>query len=660
MNSQLQTIFDFMLQINNVGVDFGTRILFEKINLVVKPKDKIGLAGRNGVGKSTLLKLIAGEDHPSSGSITSPKSYSIGYLPQELKIDTDETVFDEAKSALSNVEELEEKQLSITNEITERTDYESDAYMQLIDQLNQVNTQLEFFGNHNRDQKVEEILKGLGFNQKDLHSPVKSFSGGWQMRVELAKLLLVSPDLLLLDEPTNHLDIESILWLEAFLKSHKGAVMMVSHDRQFLDTITTRTVEIINQGIEDYRAPYSKFLQLREERIEKLEQAKKNQEKEIVQTKKLIEKFRAKKNKAKFAQTLIRKLDKMDMIEVDSYDKKTMNLSFQMSRRSGNEVVVVDNVSKSYGENEVIKNLSLKLLRGDKIAFVGKNGMGKTTLAKMIVKELAHEGNISLGHNVDLGYYAQHQNQTLDEEITLLETIEKEAPRDLQGKERGLLGGFLFSGDDVEKKVKVLSGGEKARLAMAKMLLHPINFLVLDEPTNHLDLQSKAILKDSVKNFEGTMVVVSHDRDFLQGLTEKVYEFTKDGIREYLGDINEFLRQRGASDFREFEKNPEKKKKIKKENDGKSSYHERKAYQKELKKLQRIQKQIENNIKELESELKNVEESLKDPKYYEEVATDSSFFKNYNEKRAEIEKLYTNFEIILEKISKHEQKSDLQ
>lgn len=639
-----------MLQLTNITVDFGSRILFEDISLTVKPKDKIGLAGRNGAGKSTLMKIIAGISPPTTGTITAPKDYSIGYLPQELKIESTETIFNEAKSALTHLETLEERQQFLTEEITTRTDFETDAYMQLIEDLNHVNLQLEFWGSQNSDQKIEEILKGLGFGQEDLQQPVSSFSGGWQMRVELAKLLLQNPDLLLLDEPTNHLDIESILWLESFLKEHSGSIIMVSHDRKFLDVITNRTVEIINQGIEDYRAPYSSFLELRVERIEKLEQAKKNQEREVEQTKKLIEKFRAKKNKAKFAQTLIRKLDKMDMIEIDSYDHKTMNLQFSKSRRSGKEVVVVDDVSKHYGEKKVIENLSLKLLRGEKIAFVGKNGMGKTTLARMIADNLAHEGKIDLGHNVDLGYYAQHQNQTLNEEITLLETIERDAPREMQGKERGLLGGFLFSGEDVDKKVKVLSGGEKARLALAKMLLKPINFLVLDEPTNHLDLQSKDILKDAVQQFEGTLVVVSHDRDFLDGLTDKVYEFTPTGIVEHLGDINEFLRKRGAENFRQFEKEEKPIKKVEPAQNKESSFLERKEHQKSVRRVENRIKKLEQQIQEREENIITLNEQLKDPTFYAENADSQEFFERYEAKKSEIENLYHKFEAALSEL----------
>lgn len=643
-----------MLTLTDITVDFGTRILFDKLTFTVKPTDKIGLAGRNGAGKSTLLKIIAGVGKQSSGAIQFPNDYAIGYLPQELKITSNETVFNEAKSALGHLEELEKKQAEVTEQITTRTDYESDGYMNLIEQLNKVNDLLHYYDGDNADKKIEEILKGLGFTQNDLTQPVSSFSGGWQMRIELAKLLLKNPDLILLDEPTNHLDIESILWLEQFLKNHKGAIIMVSHDRQFLDAITNRTVEIINQGIEDYKAPYTKFLELRKERVEKLQQAQKNQEREIAQIEKNIEKFRAKANKAKFAQSLIKKLEKMDRIEIDNYNQKDMVLRFDTSRRSGKEVVVANSVSKSYGDKHVINNLSLKVLRGDRVAFVGKNGMGKSTLAKMIVGALQHEGKLELGHNVDLGYYAQQQNETLDKKQTLLETIEDCAPREWQGKERSLLGAFLFSGEDVDKKVQVLSGGEKARLAMAKMMLSPINFLVLDEPTNHLDLQSKAILKEAVKNFDGTLIVVSHDRDFLKGLTDKVYEFKPNGIQEHLGDIQEFLQNRKVEDFREFEQSKEEQTQKKEKQISEKpqlDYAQRKEKQKEIKRAENKLKTIENQIFEYETEIEEINELLKDTSFYEEKAKEANFFKEYDEKKQQINFLYEEYDRFLNSIN---------
>lgn len=637
-----------MLTVTDVTVDFGTRILFKNLTFSVKPNDKIGLAGKNGAGKSTLMKIIAGKEKNFSGSVSKPNEYSIGYLPQELKITSEETIFNEVKSAFGHLEHLENRQQFITNEITTRTDYESDEYMKLIEDLNKVNDQLHYLGHENIDKKIEEVLKGLGFTQSDLQKKINCFSGGWQMRVELAKLLLQQPDLVLLDEPTNHLDIESIIWLEQFLKHYSGSIIMVSHDKQFLDAITNRTIEIINQGIEDYKANYSKFMELREERLEKLEQAQKNQEREIAQMERNIEKFRAKASKAKFAQTLIKKLDKIDKIEIDNYDQKSMNLHFETSRRSGKEVMIAKDASKSYGSKNVINNLDLTLHRGDRVAFVGKNGMGKSTLAKMIVGEIDFKGKVDLGYNVDLGYYAQHQNQSLNESLTLLETIEKSAPKEMQGKERSMLGAFLFSGEDVDKKVKVLSGGEKARLALAKMLLQPINFLVLDEPTNHLDLQSKAVLKDAVKNFEGSLVVVSHDRDFLTGLTDKVYEFTESGIQEHLGDIQEFLRIRGARDFREFEQKEEEKTAVQ-EKTG-SNYAERREFQKEIKRKENRLSKVEKQIMTLEQEVETIDESLRDPHFYQEQENDVSFFNHYEQKKLKINSLYEEYESLLREI----------
>lgn len=633
-----------MLNVQNVSVDFGSRVLFRNISFTIKPTDKIGLAGRNGAGKSTLLKIIAGKQEKSAGNISVSKDYSIGYLPQELSITSTQSIFNEAKTALSHLKRLEKKQKEITQAITTRTDYESDSYMQLIEQLNKVNDQLHYFDGQNADKKIEEVLKGLGFTDSDMQEPIQNFSGGWQMRVELAKLLLQQPDLLLLDEPTNHLDIESILWLEDFLKNHKGSLMMVSHDKQFLDAITNRTIEIINQKIEDYKAPYSKFLQLRKERIENLEQAKKNQDREIAQMERNIERFRAKANKAKFAQSLIKQLDKVDRIEIDNYDKKDMNLHFKTSRRSGKEVVKAKSVSKSYGDNNVIHDLDLKIYRGEKIAFVGKNGMGKSTLAKIIIGKLSHEGVLELGYNVDLGYYAQHQNTTLNEHITVLETLENNAPKHLQGAERSILGAFLFSGEDVEKKVSILSGGEKARLALAKMMLNPINFLVLDEPTNHLDLQSKQVLKNAIKNFEGTLLIVSHDRDFLTGLTEKVYEFTETGVQEHLGDIKEFLRLRGAQNFREFEINNEKEQDEKSNEKAPDNYEKRKQNQKKLKRLKNKFSKLEKQIITAEEEIEKIDEQLKQPEFYEQKISEQSFFNEYEKKKEQIAELYNKYE----------------
>ncbi len=641
-----------MLQIEQLTVDFGSRLLFQNINLVVKRTDKIGLAGRNGVGKSTLLKILAGHIKPSSGGITFPNDYSIGYLPQELNIESELSIFDEAKTALSRIEALEEKQQKITEAITTRTDYESAAYLKLIEDLNHVNDQLHFFDAHHADQRIEEILKGLGFNQSDLTKSIKSFSGGWQMRVELAKLLLMAPDLMLLDEPTNHLDIESIIWLEQFLKDHSGSIIMVSHDRNFLDTITNRTVEIINNSIEDYRAPYSKFLELREERLEKLEQAQKNQEREIEQMEENINKFRAKKNKAKFAQTLIRKLDKMERIEIDNYDQKNMNVSFPMSRRSGKEVVKGEHIYKAYGDHQVISDFSIEVLRGDRIAFVGKNGMGKSTMAKMIVGETSYEGQLDLGINIDLGYYAQHQNTSLNPDATLLESLEFNAPKEFQGKERSILGAFLFSGDDVDKKVKVLSGGEKARLALAQMTMHPMNVLVLDEPTNHLDLQSKEMLKQALMRYEGTLIIVSHDRNFLSGLTTKTFEFTEEGIIEHLGDVNEFLSNKQKTSFRALETE----KVDKSENSVNSEkkelpYEERKAFQRKIKGVERAIEQIEKKIMAVEATIKDLDSQLQDASFYENEDDNEVFFKDYESKKKKLSLLYQEYE---EKLSELE------
>jgi len=642
-----------MLTVTDLGVDFGTRVLFQDMTFSVKSKEKIGLAGRNGSGKSTLLKLLSGDGSPDDGTITKPKDYTIGYLPQELHIDSERSVFEEARTALGKIEELEAEQIKISTAIIERDDYSSNSYLNLIDRLDRLNSQLDALGGQNADQKVEEVLKGLGFSQDELHRPISTFSGGWQMRVELAKILLQQPDLMLLDEPTNHLDIESILWLESFLKTYQGSIMMVSHDKLFLDNITNRTIEIINQGIEDYKAPYSKFLLLREERVEKQIQAKKNQDKYRAQLQQNVEKFRAKKNKAKFAQTLIKKLEKMETIEVDTYDNSAMMLNFNEQKRSGKEVIKVKDAGKTYGDNVVLNDLNFSIYRGERIAFVGKNGMGKTTMVKMILDEIDFDGQVDVGYNVDLGYYAQHQNQELQGDITLLETIERSTPPSWQGRERSLLGALLFSGDDVNKKVKVLSGGEKARLALAKLIMEPVNLLVMDEPTNHLDIASKAVLKNALLKFSSTLVIVSHDRDFLTGLTDKVYEFTDGGIKEHIGDVNEFLASRNADSFRSFEQKGKTAKKEKKaDSDSKESYLQRKNKEKEERKTRNALARVEKRIGELERKIAKIEEKLQDKEFFSSLADNDTFFTEYEDVKTELESAMAEWEVQAARVEK--------
>ncbi len=642
-----------MLTVTDLAVDFGSRILFDNVTFSIKKKDKIGLAGRNGSGKSTLIKLIKGLESPTDGSISFPNGYTIGYLPQELQITSKLSVFDEARKALAEIEKVEAEYERINKEIQVRDDYESKAYLRLIDDLNHINIRLDALGSDKANERVEMVLKGLGFSDNDLSKPVNTFSGGWQMRVELAKLLLIRPDLLLLDEPTNHLDIESIVWLESFLQEYPSSILMVSHDKQFLDNITSRTIEIINGGIEDYRANYSKFVKLREERIEKQIQAKKNQDREIAQLKRNIDKFRYKKDKAKFAQTLIKRLERMERVEIDSFDTKTMTISFREAPAGGRMVLQGKNLGKAYGDNRVFEGLNFEVERGDRIAFVGKNGTGKSTLIKIIAEHLDHEGEIVHGHNIKMGYYAQHQNQTLNGDLTLLQTIETEAVGEMQGRERGILGAFMFSGDDVDKKVKVLSGGEKARLALARMLLEPINLLILDEPTNHLDILSKQVLKDALKSFKGTLIIVSHDRDFLAGLSNKVFEFKPNAIKEYLGDINEFLARNKVESLREFELNKKKESSDRKPSvsQNKLEYERKKELEKAVRKAERLVERIEKQIEEKEGKLAELNSKLQDAEYFKQVSADQNFFKEYEALQDDVKRLFQKWEQAQEELA---------
>jgi ATP-binding cassette, subfamily F, member 3 len=555
-----------MIMINKLSLHFGGRAMFDNVSFRINETDKIGLTGRNGAGKSTLLKVLKGIQRADEFEVSMPKETTIGYLPQELHSESEKSVYEETRTAFERVLKIEKELAQLQHEMETRTDYESDAYMDLINQYHEKETVLNNLGGYTLDEQIEKILKGLGFNNSDFEKPMKQFSGGWQMRVELAKILLSKPSLVLLDEPTNHLDIESVTWLETFLKEYPGAIMLVSHDKAFLDNITNRTIEVSRGDIEDYKASYSKYITQRAERREMLISAQKNQEREINQIQRNIDRFRAKASKATFAQSLIKKLDKMDKIEIEEEDVTAMKIRFPKAPQTGVTVVSGKHVTKQYGEKKVINNLDFEIDRGDKIAFVGKNGMGKTTLSRIIAGDLTCDGTVKLGHNVLMGYYAQHQTENLHPNNTVLEEMEHSAPGNYEGNLRTLLGAFLFTGDDVYKRVKVLSGGEKSRLAMAKLLLQPLNFLILDEPTNHLDMIAKDVLKQAMQNFEGTVLVVSHDREFLQGLTNKVFEFTPDGVKEHLGDIYEFLEKKKLESFRalELEKEASQKKAAKK------------------------------------------------------------------------------------------------
>ena len=601
-----------MLNLTQVGVHFGQRTLFESLDLFIGKRERIGLVGRNGAGKSTLLKIISGHQNPTEGQVSYPKDYRIGYLPQEMEHNEEQTVLEEASSAFEELQQLEATVERISKELGERTDYESLEYHRLIEQLTEANERLDVLGGNTMEEQVQRILQGLGFTPEDMGRKMSEFSGGWQMRVELAKLLLQNPDLLLLDEPTNHLDIESIQWLEGFLQQSASAILLISHDRAFLDNLTTRTVEITPLKLYDYKAGYSAYQVWREEERERQEQAYKNQQKYIDDTEQLINKFRAKKNKAAFAQSLIKKLDKLDRIEVDAADNQNIRFRFPPAARSGKVVVEAEQVAKAFDGKAVFNGVDLILARQEKVALVGKNGAGKTTFTRIILGLEAADGMMQLGHNVDIGYYAQNQAEELDGNLTVLETLEEVAVGDVRKNLRGLLGSFLFSGEDVDKKVKVLSGGEKARLAMCKLLLHPYNFLILDEPTNHLDIKSKEVLKNALKAYDGTLMVVSHDRDFLSELTDLVYEVTPTGLKQYIGDIRQFLHEKHAASIRAYEAGDAKKVHLKQskspESKGEStkptlSYKERKAQEKEERTLRNRVSKAESLIAEREAEV---------------------------------------------------------
>ena len=604
-----------MLHLLSVGVHFGERTLFEGLDLAIGNKDRIGLVGRNGAGKSTLLKVIAGHQKASTGSVSAPKDYRIGYLPQEMEHDEAATVLEVAMKAFEEMQLLEKRLETLTREVAERTDYESDSYANLIQELSDANERLDAIGASSTEEQAHRILQGLGFKVEDMGRTMSEFSGGWKMRVELAKLLLMQPDLLLLDEPTNHLDIESIQWLETFLIHHPGAILLISHDRVFLDTLTKRTVEIGGVKLYDFKGPYSKYQVWREEERSRQEQAAKNQQKYIQDTEQLINKFRAKKNKAAFAQSLIKKLDKLERVEVDAAENAQIRFRFPPAPRSGKVIFEAETLKKCFGELTVFEGLDFIMARQEKVALVGKNGAGKTTLTRMLLQqESCTAGTLNVGHNVDIGYYAQNQTDELDGNMTVLETLEDVAVGDVRKQLRGLLGSFLFTGEDVDKKVKVLSGGEKARLALCKLLLHPYNVLVLDEPTNHLDLKSKAVLKEALQSFDGSLVVVSHDRDFLSDMTQLVYEVTPTGLKQYIGDIKQFLHEKHAASISAYEANKAVKVSSKKAGQdiqatkaspasGGDDYKARKARDKALRKAKNAVERHEKKVAELEAKL---------------------------------------------------------
>ena len=629
-----------MISIQNLSIHFTGQDLFTDINFMIREKDRIGLVGKNGAGKTTLIRIIAGLEQPSHGDVVMSDDVTIGYLPQEKNIHSTKTVLEETMTAFEEYHQIEKKLAQLQDELSQRTDYESDSYQKLCERMSALNERLTLIGGHSAEGEAERILVGLGFDHEDMLREMNEFSNGWQMRVELAKILLRKPKLLLLDEPTNHLDIESIQWLEGYLKSYYGAIFMVSHDRAFLDHITIRTIEISGGKIYDYKCAYTEFVERREERIDMQKAAFDNQQREIKEIEAFIERFRYKATKAKQVQSRVKQLEKMDLVEIDDRDKSVMHFKFPPAPHSGKVTLELSHVSKSYGEKNILNDINLLIPRGEKIAFVGRNGEGKSTLAKIICGVLDHTGEVKLGHEVKIGYYAQNQQDMLDPEKTVFETLDDVATGDMRVKVKSLLGAFLFSGETIDKKVKVLSGGEKARLSLAKMLLFPTNLLVLDEPTNHLDMLSKDILKSALLQFDGTLIVVSHDRDFLQGLTTKVYEFRKPHIKEYIGDIYDFLEEKRLKELDDLNR----KQKVQQQttpavSQNKIDYEAKKRDDREKKRVGKEIKKLEEQIDALEKELAELDEVMANPTDHPDVKVDDNFYWNYGKKKEELQYL---------------------
>lgn len=638
-------VYDFMISVNNVSVVFGGFYLLDSVSFLINKKDRIGLTGRNGAGKSTTLKMLAGLQMPSEGNISMASDIKIGYLPQ-TKVYTDgNTVRQEAEKAFADLFALKDEVERLNLELAGREDYESEAYMKLLDKIHEKTELLAIRGENNIDREVEVVLKGLGFKPEDLERNCEEFSGGWRMRIELAKILLARPDIFLLDEPTNHLDIESISWLESFLQTYPGAVVLVSHDRAFLDNVTTRTLEISLGKVYDYKVAYSQFEQLHKERIEQQMRAYQNQQKQIKDTEDFIERFRYKATKSVQVQSRIKQLEKLERIEVEEEDMARITVRFQPAVRSGEIVLTGKELTKAYGDHVVLKGIQLDIKRGEKIAFVGKNGEGKSTLVKMIMNEIPFEGELKIGHHVNIGYFAQNQADLLDPEVTVLDTVDRVAEGEIRKKIRDILGAFLFSGEEVDKKVKVLSGGERTRLAMVRLLLEPYNLLILDEPTNHLDMRTKDILKEALRKFEGTVIVVSHDRDFLTGLADKVYEFANQHIKEYLGGVTDFLTAKKIACFREYEQlhkpkgngvaNGETEQEV---SENKLSFEERKQLNKEIRKAEQRVEKAEQRVTELESEVAALEKQMAAGVVNDEL------LKKYGETQKELEEAMTEWE----------------
>lgn len=619
-----------MISIQNLSVEFNSTALFSGVNFVINKRDKIALVGKNGAGKSTMLKIIAGLQEPTGGVVAAQKDITIGYLPQQMILTDERSVVEEVRTVFGKLDEMKASLARMNTELAERTDYESESYAELIDRISNLSDLVQMEESENGEAELEKTLLGLGFVRSDFDRNTSEFSGGWRMRIELAKLLLMRPDVLLLDEPTNHLDIESIQWLETFLKQKANVVVLVSHDRAFIDNVTNRTLEISCGKVYDYQVNYSKYVVLHQERIEQQMRAYENQQKQIQQTERFIERFRYKATKSVQVQSRIKQLEKIEEIEVDEVDNSRLNLKFPPAPRSGDYPVICEGVAKKYGDHTVFSNVDLTIKRGEKVAFVGKNGEGKSTLVKCIMNEIPYDGNLKIGHNVKIGYFAQNQASLLDGEITVFDTIDQVAVGDIRTKIRDILGAFMFGGEASDKKVKVLSGGEKTRLAMIRLLLEPVNLLILDEPTNHLDMKTKDVLKQAIADFDGTVIVVSHDRYFLDGLVEKVYEFGGGKVREHLGGIYDFLQHKQMESLRELEKSVPSKT----DNDqiqepavssGKQSYAEKKEFEKQIRKAERLVKDAEAKVSQLEAELKVVEDKLA------AGATDNDLFERHGE-----------------------------
>ena len=641
-----------MISVENLTVEFGVRPLFENVSFVVNDHERIALVGKNGAGKSTMLKILCALQRPTSGSVNVPNGTTIGYLPQVMKLSDDTTVREETRKAFAGHVEMKARIERMQQEMAQRTDYESESYLELIDSFTQAQDRFMMMGGDNYEAAMERTLTGLGFERTDFDRPTREFSGGWRMRVELAKILLQNPDVLLLDEPTNHLDIESIQWLEQFIQNSSSAVVLVSHDRAFINNITNRTLEITCGHVEDYKVKYNEYLELRKERREQQLRAYENQQKEIADIKAFVDRFRYQATKAIQVQQRLRQLEKLKPIEVDEVDNRSMHLKFPPCLRSGDYPVICEDVRKDYGSKTVFSHVDLSIRRGEKVAFVGKNGEGKSTLVKCIMGEIPFSGNLKIAHNVQIGYFAQNQAQLLDERLTIYDTIDQVATGEMRLKINDLLGAFMFGGEISEKCVKVLSGGERSRLAMIRLLLEPVNLLILDEPTNHLDMQSKDVLKEAIKAFDGTAIIVSHDRDFLDGLVSKVYEFGGGKVREHLGGIYDYLRAHNAETIHEAlgEVQTEKaaatspakpvvtasepKQVADKEADSKLSYQERKEQQKKIRKVQRAVEEAEKNIASLEARIKELDALLMNP----ENASNMELVNEYTATQAELDK----------------------